>query len=225
MLPTQDTNHVAEGLALRIGQYLSAADVAALLTAFLRRVQDGEDMLWDVIASQLLTTYAPATLVAGTAQGEASGPPCQALLQLADLVGCPVASFTTTQVVFLLGVWRQARRSKGRSEDLLGILAAAFGPGGFNFQEYSPAAYEVTVDTLADPSLVAPLAQALAIARPPGVLGAIAWGTWPATPPPPAVAVTGTFFFGYPPGGVAGSGLMDGYSGANEMGLLAGAVA
>jgi hypothetical protein len=178
MLPTQDTNHLAEGLGMRIGQYLTDKQLAALLTAFLIQIQDAEDMLWDVINStQWIKRAAP---VAGTAQGQASGPPDQALLQLADLVGCPVGTLTTWQLQFLVGIWLLARKSHGLSEDLIGILAAAFGKGNFSYQEFYPLAYVATAFDVADATLIAPLTQALKIARPPCVSpSVINWGSWP----------------------------------------------
>jgi hypothetical protein len=289
MLPAQDSNHLAEGLAWIIGQYQGKPNLTALLTAFLNRAQEAEDMLWEVIGSQLLTRTFPA----GTAQGELDGPPDQALLQTADLIGAPVGPFSTRQLAFLIAVWLLARKSKGLSEDLLGILGAAFGttPGfsgthgiltagggtphimtltgipvslpaslvgqtitisfsttaanegvflitaatsgsitwvngagvndasgtvvwgttpSFAFFEAFPAGYQAWVTNVADESLIDPLAQALTIARPPGVAAVLAWGDEPTT----------TFFLGDPYGGTTGSGLGDPYGATGMTGLL-----
>jgi hypothetical protein len=227
MFPVPDPNHVTEGLGMRLGQYLKDAQLQALLTAFLGRIQDAENMLNAVIASSKLSTYSPASLLAAglgpggpATQGYADGPPCQALLQLADVIGCPVnGQLTTAQLFFLIGIWRLARKSKGRAEDLIRLLAAAFGPGGASYTTYPLASFGVVAPSLTDGSLIGQLAQALKIARPPGVYAILDYGYWPATASPGAGDVSGTFFLGgY---GVVGSGLMDGYSGSNAMGLLA----
>jgi hypothetical protein len=216
MLPTQDTNHVAEGLALRTGRYLSKANMAALLTAFLNRVQDVENVLWDVIESQLLARVFPAS-VGVPAQGTLDGPPDQALLFTADLVGAPAGTWTTRQLVFLVQIWILARKSQARTVDILGILSAAAAyfaasgfTGGFTYQEQYPAAFEASGLNVPDYRLVAPLAQAIAIARPPGVDAVLAWSDWsPAT----------TFSFGG--GTCAGSGFAGGTV-APAPGLLVG---
>lgn len=207
MLPTQDTAHVAEGLALVIGQYKGKANLAGMLKAGLNRVQDLENVLWAVINSQLLTRTFPA----GTAQGQASGPPDQALLQVADLVGCPAGTFTTSELALLVQCWILARRSQGRTVDLEAILTLAFGAGNFTYQDLYPAAFMAWAENVSDLNVVNAVAQALQIARPAGVAGELAYGNWP-----------GSMFFlgGY---GVTGSGLKDHYSAADPAGLLAGA--
>jgi hypothetical protein len=211
MIPTVDNAHVTEGLAMRIGQYLSDPQLEALLTAFLKRIQDAETMLWAVINSTQWTQRGPPA--AGTAQGQASGPPDQALLQIADLIGCPAGTLTTWELQFLVGIWLLARKSKGRTEDLLGILRAAFGTGNFNYREVYPLGYEVVVWSAPDLSLIPPLVQALTIARPPAVTATVDVGGWPGA----------TFFLGYP--GFTGSGLgygtAGGYATTDAMGLLA----
>ena len=220
MLPAQDTTHVVDGLATRIGEYLSDTNLAALLTACLLEVQAIEDMLWDVIGSQLLTRTFPA----GTGQGELDGPPDQALLQVADLVGAPVGTYTTRQLAFLVGVWIAARKSQGRAIDILGILTTAFGSTDLGYWEFYPAGFEAWALDVPNLALVPPIAQALAIARPPGVYAVLAYGNWPpAAPPTPAM-----FFFGdSSPGGAAGSGLQSSVTDGGHNypeGLLAGVV-
>lgn len=204
MLPTLDLNHVAEGLAYLISQYQGKKNITAVLTACLNRIQDAENMLWDVIESQWLSTTAVPT-----------GAPTQALLQLADLVKCPTSGLSGAQLAFLLPIWRAARRSEGLAEDLIQILATAFGKGNYAYAEYYPAAYEAVVPNVPDPTLVAPLVSALAIARDPGVYAVVAWGNWPAA----------TFAFASRYASGQGTGFKDTYSGANAMGLLAAAVA
>jgi len=182
MKPTHDTAHVEEGLALVIAQYKAQPNLQGLVTCALEGVQEIEDTTWDVMASQLLTRVIP------------SGPPDQALLQLADLVGCPVAGLSGPELVFLLRIWRMARRSRGLSEDLLAICAAAF-PNGFTYNEYWPEAFRVVAYSIPDTNVLAGIGQALTLARPPEVDGIVAWGNW---------AATSTFYFGHV-GGIPGS--------------------
>jgi len=217
MLPTEDTTHVADGLATRIGEYLADPNLAGLLTAVLLEVQAIEDMLWDVIGSQLLTRTFPS----GTDMGELDGPPDQALLQVADLVGAPVGTFTTRQLAFLVALWIQARKSDGRAIDIIALLIAAFGmdTSVLAYAEFFPAAYETWAINVPNFSLVAPIAQALAIARPAGVYAVLAYGAWPpAVPPTPAM-----FYFGdSSEGGAAGSGLQSSAGHDYPEGLLSG---
>lgn len=209
MLPTQNTAIVAEGQALVIGQYKSAVAMNAILEAALEEVQDAEDALWDAINANLLTR----TFSAGTDQGQLDGPPDPALLNMADFVGCPAGNFTTRQLAFLIPIWILARKSQARSEDLLGLLSVAFGPFAF-YQEYYPAAFEVTAPAVADESLIGPLVQALTIARPPGVYAVLAWGAW----------LFNTFFFGDSSGSGGGSGFKDSVSGLYANGFLSAVV-
>lgn len=197
MLPTHDTAHVAEGLDHVITQYKGKANLEAILRAGLLRAQDLEDVLWDVLGAELLTRTIPA------------GAPDQALLQVADLVGAPHGAWSGAQLAFLVRVWILAHKSKGHADDLLTILASAF-PNAFTYEEYSPAAYEAWVPSAGDVTLLAPIALALRIARPPAVHGVLAWGTWP----------TDTFYLGDPYTPALGSGFLDPYGNTNAQGLL-----
>jgi hypothetical protein len=184
MIPTPDTTHVADGLALLMGQYASATNLRGLLQAGLEEVQDAEDSAWGVIYSKIL----------------AMAPTGQALYQLADLVKCPRAGLSDAQLLFFLGIWLLALRSKGLSENILRILAKAFPGVMINYEELYPLAYQAWLLDVPDPSLIVPLLQALKIARPPTVNAVIGWSSWPTTQ---------TFFYGgY---GVAGTGYASPY--------------
>ena len=213
MFPAPQLSYLAEGLALLIGQYKGKANITALLSAILAEVQLTENALWAVNASQQVSRAFP--IVPGNPQGSYYGPPDQALLQMADLVGCPVGNLTCAQLSFLIPIWIQARKSNATSEAILGILATAFpGEGAFSYSEYYPDAYEVVVPNVPDPTLVGPLGHALAIARPPSVYAVLTWGNWPEA----------TFFFGDSSSGTKGSGLKDSVSGDDAYGLLSSVV-
>jgi hypothetical protein len=201
VFPAKNLSFLAEGLDRVITQYRGKVNLTAILNAFLLEAQELEGVIWDVIESQLLTrTIAP-------------GPPDQALLQLADLVGCPVAGLSGPELSFLLPIWLLARRSKGRSEDLIGLLAVAF-PGAFSYEEFPLEAYRVVALPVPDPALVRPVALALGIARPPEVAGVLAWGNWDAT---------STFYFGdASAGGAPGSDFEDSISRTYGTGFLSG---
>jgi hypothetical protein len=184
MLPTQNPDYVPQGLARLLTQYQGKPNLSAVVSAFLAEAQELEDAIWGVIRSQLLTRTIPA------------GPPDQALLQLADLVGCPTEGLTGPELAFLLQVWLLARRSHGLSEDLLAICAAAF-PNGFTYSEFWPEAFAVTAYSIPDVNVLAGVGKALTLARPPEVAGIVGWGNWDAT---------STFYFGDgSPGGAPGS--------------------
>ncbi len=80
----------------------------------------------------------------------------------------------------------------------------------FAFYEAFPAAYRAWVTNVLDESLIEPLAQALTIARPPGVAAVLAWGDEPTT----------TLYWGDGYSATVGSGLMDPYGPSGATGLL-----
>lgn len=207
MFPAEDTTHVAEAEDMLIGQYRGLPNITGLIAVVGARAQLVENTFWIVTESQRVSRTFPP----GMAQGELSGPPDQALLQVADLVGAPVGTWTTGELALLVQVWILARKSQARAVDILGILLAGFGASsGLGYLESYPAAYRATVLDVPDENVLGALAQALAIARPAGVYGVLAWGAWP----------TATFYFGDSVSGQKGSGLKDSVSGTNEMHLL-----
>lgn len=164
MLPTVDNAHVAEALALLTGQFASdvqAPNVRNLVRVGAKRTQDAEGMLWSVINSQLL----------------ALGPTGQALDQIADLVGTSRGGFNDVQLLLFVRVTIRARKNSGLSEDAIQIAALALGHGAASYSDFAPAAYLlVAINIFAD--YAAPLAQALHLARPPGVRGVLEWSDW-----------------------------------------------
>jgi len=160
-LPTVDNSHVAEGLALLTGQFSSdtrTPDVRNLVRVKMRRKQSLENDFWAVINSQLLALP--------PAQG---GPSGQALNQLGALVGEPRGNFNDTQYLLFIKVIIAARRSGGRAEDLLKIGQIAFGLNAFQYTEYLVGKVDYYAPAIVTDEYAQPFAQALHIARPPGI--------------------------------------------------------
>lgn len=201
MLPTQNPNYITEGLARILTQYQGKPNLAAMISGFLAEMQELEDAAWGLIGSMLLTRAIPA------------GPPDVSLLNLADLVGCPTQGLDGPELAFLLRIWLLARRSKGRSEDLIGILAAAF-PGLFTYEEFWPEAFRAVAYHVPDTNVLAGISRALTLARPPEVAGVLGWANWDPT---------STFYFGDgSPGGDPGSDFEDSIVRAYGTGFLSG---
>jgi hypothetical protein len=158
----RDDSHVQEALALLTGQFshdTQTPNIRNLVRILAARVQDVENTLWDVIESQLLV----------------KGPTGQALNQLGDLVGEPRNGLGDSAYLLWILVAIRARRSGGRTEDLLAIGALALGLGQVSYTDYYPVRFEIYAPALPDMAWAIPLGQAMSIARPPGVYGVLDW--------------------------------------------------
>jgi hypothetical protein len=190
--PTQDFNHVNEGLALLTGQFSSdllTPNVRNLVRTLMRRTQSIENTLWDVIDSQLLALQ----------------PTGQALNQLGDLVGEPRGAFNDVQYRLFITVIIAARKSGARTEDLLTVLALALGTAAFDWDEFYPGRASALAPSVATDLYAQPLAQALHIARPPGVYTILSY--WDVTYPLPVWELSDSV------SGTGGVGLGDSVSG------------
>lgn len=193
--PTQDTAHVAEGLNYLIGIYRDKPGTRGLLTAFLNRIQDIENMLWSVIECHLLTT-----------------PPSGIQLdEIGDLLGEPRGGFTDAQYLPFIQVAIAVRRSGGRSEELIGIMDLVL--TGSNYQDFFPAAFEIWALNMPTDAYAVPLGIALRKARAAGVGGVFNWSNW---------STATQFYLGDSVVPTLGSGLKDSVSSANARGLLSG---
>lgn len=161
--PIKKTNHTAEGLSWLTSR-MKLPNMRAVLASYLNRVQDLENVIWDVIASQQL----------------ALSPTGKSLEQLADLVGEVRGLFTDVQLLLWIKVIIRALHSAGLSEDLIQVAALALGKGATVYQDFPPAAFEMTAWNI-NGAYAPPLARALHLARDPGVLGALSWSNWPAS--------------------------------------------
>jgi len=71
-MPIQITDHVDAGLGLLLSQYQEKPRISALLTSYLSRVQELDDVAWDVLISRLLDNATGAQLaVLGKIVGQA----------------------------------------------------------------------------------------------------------------------------------------------------------
>lgn len=183
--PTRDDDHVGEGLAFLTGRFRDKVTLRAFLTAGLRQIQLSEDMMWDVIAA-----------------GDLSTPPTgQALDQIADMVGAKRGSFNDAQLLVFTKVFIAARKSGGRAEDLIQLLALVV--SGFTYTDWYPAAFQIFAPNI-PAAYAAPLAIALNIARPPAVYGTFGYTNWP---------MSETLYFGDSTGSMVGQGFADSVSG------------
>ncbi len=158
----KDDAHVAEALALLTGQFSSdkrTPNVRNLVRVIANRTQDVEDVLWAVIESQLL----------------AKNPTGQALNQLGDLVQEPRGLLNDTQYLLWIQVAIRARKSGGRTEDLLAIAQLALGLNAFTYADWYPCKFDLYAPAMVTQLFAEPLAQALKLARPPGVYGVLGW--------------------------------------------------
>lgn len=158
----QDTAHVTEALALLTGQFSSdtrTPNVRNLARVGALRTQDIENVLWNVINSQLL----------------AQSPTGQALNQLGDLIGEPRGALNDTQYLLWIQVAIRARSSGGRAEDLLAICELALGLNSVTYTDIPNARFDIYAPALVTNQYAEPLAEALTLARPLGVYGVLDW--------------------------------------------------
>lgn len=191
----QDFNHVSEALALLTGQWssdLTASGTRNLVRAMTQPVQDVENALWDTINSQLI----------------AKTPTGQALNQLGDLIGEPRGGLNDTQYLLWIQVAIRARKSGGRTEDLLAVTALAVGVNQFTYTDWYPGKFDIYVPALATDQFAGPLDQALRIARPPGTYGNLDYWDVPNY-------VLPLWSFSDQVSGTGGQGLGDSISGAD----------
>ena len=71
MLPTKNSSHGVESLALRIEQFKDSPNLQALLISWVSPVQDLEDVLWDIILSRTLAGVGDQLDNLGALVGEA----------------------------------------------------------------------------------------------------------------------------------------------------------
>ena len=198
-LPAVDNAYVSEALALLTGQFsaLNAPNLRNLLTASANQRQTLETTLWNVIDAQLLCLA-----------GQPNGPSGQALNQLGDLVGLPRGAFNDTQYALFISVIVAARKSGGRSEDLLKVCQLALGLNAFSLNEYYPGRVDIYAAAIANDDYASPLSQALRLARPPAVFVEFTYYDAPSYHLP-------IFVLGDSVSGTGGSGFQDQVSGAN----------
>lgn len=112
MLPERNSAHVVEARKLLIGQFRGKPVIQAFLDAYVKRLQDVEDVLWDVVDKRILDNATAAQLET-----------------LGKLVGEIRRGRTDAQ--FRLGIRIRIRvnRSKGRITDVIDVAGLANAPG------------------------------------------------------------------------------------------------
>lgn len=137
-------DHVEQGLELLLSQYQGKPRIAALLSSYLRRVQELEDAIWDVLVKRLIDT----------ATGE----------QL-NMIGRIVGQINEggwdddTYRIFIKGRIR-ANQSNGHGDDVIDVINLVES-ADFVLREYYPATMFVDFDTVtvADPVILMELAR------------------------------------------------------------------
>jgi Protein of unknown function (DUF2612) len=141
----QTIDHVAGGLALLLSQYRERPRLAALLSSFLRRVQELDDATLDVLVSRLLDTATGAQLRV-----------------LGRLVGQTNAYGWSDNVYRLFIRARiRANKSNGHGDDVIDVLNLVQDPSFFSLREYYPATMlaEYEGPTTVDPQILMDLVR------------------------------------------------------------------
>lgn len=161
MFPSVNQNHVQEGLALLTSRYANAPVLQGLLTAYLNRIQDLENVLWGILNAFIL----------------ANNPTGDQLLQLAKLVGQAPDGLTSADLLLAVKLRIAANTSQGRAEDIIKMAASL---GVYNYVEAWPAAFLVEVwnPGLSNPQIVGSLFSA---AKDPGVYANLHYSTGPSS--------------------------------------------
>jgi hypothetical protein len=131
MLPTQDTSHVDEALALLIDQYKGTKVVAGLTAVYARQIQQLENALWTLLNQMTLATL-PVT-----------GGPWDIYDKIGAIVGIARHGLTDAQYLPQLKIKIRASRSDGLANDIIAI--ASMVTSNFAYVEWPdvPAAFEV----------------------------------------------------------------------------------
>lgn len=141
---TKIDDHVEQGLALLLGQHKGKPRIAALLTVYLRRVQELEDAIWDVLVKRLIDS---ATGVELAKIGRTVGQVNEA------------AWDDDTYRLFIKARIR-ANKSNGHGDDVIDVLTLVEA-ADFVLREYYPATMFVDFDTMpaASPFILVELAR------------------------------------------------------------------
>lgn len=118
------TTHVVDGIALLPAQYKNKPRMVAWLTAYLQRVQEVEDALWDVFFDRVLT----------------NGPTGDLLAKIGKIVG--QASLGASDAIFLLYIEARilTNKSTGKREELIAIASTLVPSTTIYVKDFQPAA-------------------------------------------------------------------------------------
>jgi hypothetical protein len=121
------TDHVEDGISKLLEQYKGKPRIAALLSSYLRRVQELDDAAWDVLVSRLIDTAVNEQLTV-----------------LSRLVGEPVRLADDERQRVLVRARIAVNRSSGHGDDILRVAGLLF-DREFELTEHFPAAMVVRV--------------------------------------------------------------------------------
>jgi hypothetical protein len=141
---TKIDDHVEEGLALLLGQYKGKPRIAALLTVYLRRVQELEDAIFDVLVKRLIDNATGAQLAAiGRIVGQVNE-----------------ASWDDNTYRLFIKARIRANKSNGHGDDVIDVINLVEA-ADFVLSEVYPAAMYVEFGppTDADPVILIELAR------------------------------------------------------------------
>lgn len=186
--PLPIKTHVLQGKSRFTSRYRNASNLLALWTAVGNQIQLLEDAIWGVIVGRILTWGTGVVIPYG--DGTPGG------LTLVDSEGAnldDMGSFLDeprrgrSDADYVLGLRLRilADRSSGSADDLQTLAVQSVpGTAAITYNDYYPAAFEISV---VSPPVVQPLADLLAIAKPPGVAGSLIAGdddtiTWDDVP-------------------------------------------
>lgn len=167
MIPTQDTNIVAEGQALVTSHYQSAPVIQGIIKSLLQRLQEIENSYWSFINAVQLVNHPMA------------GGPWSVLDQIGAIVGGVAAQrLGLDDADYLAVIKLQARvnRSRGLSDDVIELASLMLNGGVPVYVDQPPAAFYLGAWNIAlNYPLFYPL---LAQIRPAGVYGHFHYSTW-----------------------------------------------
>ncbi len=128
MAATDPVDHVSSGVALLIDQYQDKPRLAAFLSAFLRRCNDIESALLDILKKRDLDIATGAQLDA-----------------LGKIVGQSRIGATDDVYRLYIRVRILVNRSRGTCNDVMAVASAAIGSIGFQLLEFYPAGFVLDV--------------------------------------------------------------------------------
>jgi hypothetical protein len=160
--PVQDSAHVTEATGRLTSRYAQAAVTSGIVTANAQAVQDLENAVWQIMNAVVLANHPLA------------GGPWQILDYIGAIVGVTRDGRTDTDFLQAIKIQIRVNRSHGLAEDIIQI--AALVASGAIYQEFYPAAFDVTIlnTTIA---VVNALLLYLGTARSAGTYGTLRYST------------------------------------------------
>jgi hypothetical protein len=146
------TQHRELAVLKLAGPFWGKARIAALLCAFIDRIQELEDDLHEIMTAR---TLEEADIVR--------------LKVLGKLIGQPRLGFSEEDYRILLQARGLANVSRGRARDIIAVLELIIGPGQYTLTEVGDATLHLTTDIELDANDVAMLRQVVPDVRAAGV--------------------------------------------------------